>query len=276
MNRNAVFSAMVCVVLATPVLGVWIYEGTYSYISEPDDDWDPNGTWWCGWDGEGSVSGGPFSLEADGWTLGRCGVYLWPIIHSRPNVGIWVSSYVNAHSSYRWEGNGSRDIDIAISSIIYPSAVTYDGYAVDDTHVSVASCSSGASANGGGGVSGMTFYYSGGSGSGWATTQSGSGASNSWSNVLATTNVVDWGYPPPFLYNVWYEGELRFSGSSNHYYSGEPQADSFTVSVSVSGSCAATGSITINDPNYYHLYLRAEADYYSDATATVDLDGDIQ
>ena len=159
MKRNAVFIAMVCGVLATPVLGVWIYEGTYSYISEPDQDSDPNGTWWWDWDGEGSVSGGPFSLEADGWTSGHCGVYLWPIIHSRPSVSAWASSSVNAYSSYHWEGSGSKDIDIAISTIIYPSAVTYEGYAVDDTHVSVASCSSGASAHGGGAVSGMTFYY---------------------------------------------------------------------------------------------------------------------
>jgi len=175
MNRNAVFIAMLCAVLATPVLGVWIYEGTYSYISEPDQDSDPNGTWWCGWDGEGSVSGGPFSLQAGGWTNGYCGVALRPYAGTGLRRGIYAWSSVNAYSTYHWEGSGFRGISFTIQTTLNSGSIDYSGYSIDDTHVSVVSSNAGASASTGGGVSGIQYFYRGGSGAGWATTQVGSG-----------------------------------------------------------------------------------------------------
>lgn len=203
MNRNAVFIAMVCAVLATPVLGVWIYEGTYSYISEPDQDSDPNGTWWCGWDGEGSVSGGPFSLQAGGWTNGYCGVALRPYAGTGLRRGIYAWSSVNAHSTYHWEGSGFRGISFTIQTALNSGSIDYSGYAIDDTHVSVVSSNARASASTGGGVSGIQYFYRGGSGAGWATTQVGSGASNDPDDdVTVIADEVDWGYPPPYLYNV--------------------------------------------------------------------------
>jgi hypothetical protein len=89
------------------------------------------------------VSGGPFSLEADGWTLGRCGVYLWPIFLYRPNVGNLGVELCECSLIYRWEGNGSRDMTSPSEASFIRAAVTYTDMLSTDTHVSVDSCSSG-------------------------------------------------------------------------------------------------------------------------------------
>jgi hypothetical protein len=280
MNRTVVLFAMLCGVLVAPVWGGWIYEGTTSYISQPYDAWDPNGTWYYGWDGDGSVDADAFSLEVDGWTSGYCGVWLAPAIEGHGLAQFaWASSYVNAQSSYRWEAGGSKAIAFRIVSTISSGWTEYAGRAGDDTHVSVVSCNSGAEARAGGGVSQIGYHYPRGWGSGWATTQSGSGALNDSEDVTVSWNMTDWGYPPPFLYNVWYEGELGFTASTEDFgYRSfeEPWINSFVVSTVVSGNAVALGEIEINDPEYFHLGLAAHADYAITGQTRVDLYGNIQ
>jgi hypothetical protein len=270
---------MACVVLATPALAPWIYEGTDVWISEPTSDYDPNGTWWYSWDGEGNVDGDPFYLDAYGWTMGECGVALEPISGDPLYQGASVGSHVRGRSSYRWEPGGSRDIEAMVTVEIDPgTGISYEGQAIDDTHVSVVHSTSAAGAYNWGGCSDpeLGYYSAQGGGQGYAITQSGSGADNDWDNVTVSTDYTDSWYPPPYLYNQGYEGLLEFTTYHEELRQGTPSEDAFEIEAEVNGSCISFVGITINDPNYFYLKGRAEAAYYISGLTSVDLDGDIE
>lgn len=188
---------------------------------------------------------------------------------------------MSAQSTYIWQGGGSKAIGFDIVVNIAPGGIEYAGRAVDDTHVSVVSCISAALARPGGGVSHVGYYRPGGSGEGWATTHSGSGASNNPDHaVTVIRDNVSWGYPPPFLYNVWYKGELEFSASTHEWFynsfDDHQWVESLVVSASVGGEAIALGEITINDPHYFHLGLAADASYTVTGQTRIDLYGNIQ
>jgi hypothetical protein len=100
MGKVAAVVMVLCGALATPVLGVWIYDGTEVWISEPDSDADPNGTWWWGWDGDGSVNGNAYYLEAEGWTTGYSGVWLAPYWGTGLYSSAYAASDVYGRSTY--------------------------------------------------------------------------------------------------------------------------------------------------------------------------------
>ncbi len=102
MNKMVGFVAILSIVLAAPVLGVWIYDGTDVYVSEPDSDSDPYGTWSWSWDGDGSVSADAFNLDASGWTSGECSVGLYPYYGDPLSESVYVASYVEGRSYYHW------------------------------------------------------------------------------------------------------------------------------------------------------------------------------
>ncbi len=280
MSKIAATILVLCAVLASPVLGTWLYDGTDVWVSEPTSDEDPYGTWWYGWDGDGSVDAGAGYLEAEGWTSGYCGVQLTPYDGDPLSQFAYVASHVTARSSYHWEGSGSKAIDFTIDTTIYsPTGVYYEGWAIDDTHVSVVSSTAGANAEAGGGVSNGAYFYPVGSGLGWATTQTGSGADNDSDDVTVSDDYTDSWNPPPYLYNVGYEGDLEFTASTSDYAHvsfSEPGIIYFVVDATVEGSCVVVGDIEINDPNYRYLYMGAEASYYIDGATELNLYGNIQ
>lgn len=275
-SKSVGLIVVLCAVLATPVLGTWRLTGTTVHVSEPESAWHPNGKWWYQWNGDGEVSASPTYLSASGWTWGECGAHLDPYWFPGLSTAVYVESSVYGRNSYSWDEDGlSKVIDFVISSTLDIGGVSYEGLAVDDTHVSVASAYSGASGYGGAGLSTLLNYYPQGSGEGYAITLSGSDAYNDWDGVTVSKNETDSGYAE-FTYNKWYEGALEFTTSTAVYYTGEPSASTFLVSASVGGNACAVGSITINDSNYQHLYMCADAFYHVDGETEVALDGNIE
>jgi len=279
MKRIAVLMMMACVVLATPSLAVWIYDGTDVWVSEPESYDDPCGTWWYSWDGDGTVDADAFNLDASGWTRGECGVFLSPIAGHPLWQGASVYSYVRGRSRYHWEPGGSKELQVWVTTLVYDGSLTYDGGAIDGTHVSEVAACSGTEAYASGSVIGSIdsdSFYAWGEGQGYAITQSGSGADNDWGNVIVDTNDTDSWFPPPFLYNQGYDGELGFAGSASDSFQVNVEQDEFQIEAKVGGTCVAVVDITINDPNYYNLRGDAEAIYYINAETQVDLFGNIQ
>lgn len=192
----------------------------------------------------------------------------------------YVESYTLGKSRYHWEGSGSKAIYFTVgTTIYYPTGIHYEGWAIDDTHVSEVSSTAAAYAQAGGGVSYVDYFYPGGSGDGWAITQTGSDADNDWEDATVSVDYTDSWNPPPYLYNVGYEGELVFTAStSDDRYAAfsEPWRTQFAVSATVIGGCIAVGDIEINDPEYRYLYMGAEASYYINGATELNLYGNIQ
>ena len=116
-----------------------------------------------------------------------------------------------------------------------------------------------------------------GKGSGWATTQTGSGASNDAHLVSVARDETDWWFPPPFLYNVGYEGALEFTCSQTLVIPPvDTNGDRFSVIAVVGGYGDTDVDIEINDPDYYYLYGGAEVTYSINGETEVNLSGDIQ
>jgi len=212
MSKIATLVVMLCVVFVGPVLGYWKYDGTQVYVSEPDSDADPEGTWWWGWDGYGEVDADPWNLYATGWTSGYCGVHLAPYWDTGLYRSAGVQSLVLGTSSYQWvEDDGDKTIEFTFDFTLSTGDIDYYGYAVDDTHVSVLTSTSEVGAGAWGTGASSYHFNASGYGSGWATTQSGSGADNDSDWVTVTRDETDWWNPPPYLYNVGYEGEMEFT-----------------------------------------------------------------
>ena len=276
MSKIALLAGMLCAVFAAPVLGVWEYQGTEVWISEPDSDADPYGTWWWGWDGEGDVDADPWHLYATGWTDGYSGVHLAPYWDSglSRNAGAW--SMVVGTSSYQWVPGGDKEIVFTFRFTMSTSGIDYYGYAVDDTHVSVLTSTSQVAA-GAWGSEPNNLFWPYGSGYGWATTQSGAGTDNDSRIVTVTKDETDTWNPPPYLYNVGYEGELDFTCSKQiGPYADEPVGYTLEVQAVVYGSCSTTVDIEINDPFFYYLYAGAQASYSVTGQTMIDLEGNIQ
>ena len=276
MHKMNVLVVVLSVVFANPLLADWVYQGTTSYVSPPDSDYAADGSWWYSWDGQGTAYGSPGLLHASGWTRGECAIRLSPAAGTPLQLTMSIWSKANGQSIYEWQGSGSRYIQVVIDSTITSASIEYSGYGVDDTRVSTASASSGASADAGGGVSGVTFSYPGGYGSGCATTYTGSGASNTPDNVTVSQDWVDWWYPPPYDYNVGYEGVLSFTASySTPPYGSYPQGDLLVVSATVGGSAFVQANIQQGAPS---SVLRAGSDgaYAITGTAEVHLYGNIR
>lgn len=281
MSRIAIVVAMLCALLIATVQGYWEYQGTTSYISQPDSYYAPDGTSWWSCKGSGTVSGTPHRLVASGETWGNCGVDLWPIEDSGLSRSVYVQSQALGVSDYTWvpRQGDSREVGFAFEVTISTGGVSYDGYAVDDTHVSVVS----STAKGGASGEGYTVFGSGyslkpyGKGSGWATTQTGSGASNDAHLVSVGRDETDWWFPPPLLYNVGYEGALEFTCSQTLVIPPvDTNGDRFSVIAVVGGYGDTDVDIEINDPNYYYLYGGAEVTYSINGETEVNLSGDIQ
>lgn len=276
MRKMNVLVVVLSVVFASPLSADWVYQGTTSYVRPPDSGYAPDGSWYYSWDGQGTVYGAPGVLNVSGWTSGICQVRLSPAAGTPLQYGMYIWSHANGQSNYQWQGGGSAAIGIEVSSTISSASIQYSGYGVDDTRVSTASASSGASADAGASVSGLTSSYPGGYGSGWATTYTGSGASNSWDNATVSQDWTDWWHPYPYDYNVGYEGVLSFTASHTHYYySANPQGSSFVVSATVGGSAFVQANIQQGAPS---AVLRAGGDgeYAISGTAEVHLYGNIR
>jgi hypothetical protein len=216
-------------------------------------------------------------LYATGWTDGYSGVHLDPYYHDGLSRYAGVSSLVVGTSSYQWEGEGDKEIELTFGFTMSTSGIDYYGYAVDDTHVSVLTSTSEVSAGAWGCEPERYLFMPYGYGSGWATTQSGAGADNNSSIVTVTKDETDTWNPPPYLYNVGYDGELDFTCSRTMGpYPDEPRAETFEVQAVVYGSCSTSVNIQINDPNYYYLYAGAQASYGVTGETKIDLEGDIQ
>jgi len=285
MKKIVALIVMFSAICASPVPGAWIYEGTTTWISEPGSAADPNGTWWCWWDGEGSVSGGALSLQSQGWTQGEAGVNLWPYFGDGFGAASYVYSGVDAASYYRWDPNtgGSKNIYYTVITSVNPgTGIVYGGRAIDDTHVNTVTCISDGGATVGGGVSTDGPLTTSGSCHGQSITQSGSSATNnSGGGAIVSKDEEDYGYPAPALYNQWHEGALEFTGGRNEtraclWDETMPWIMYFSISTSVSGSAWALGDIDIIDDDYYYLRLAARVIYYTGGTALVTLSGNIQ
>jgi len=277
MRKMNVLVVVLSVVFASPLLADWVYQGTTSYVSSPDSGYAPDGSWYYSWNGQGTAYGAPGVLDVSGWTFGECGVRLSPAAGTPLQYTMCIWSHANGQSTYVFQGGGSAAVGIEISSTITSGWIEYSGYGIDDTRVSTASAASGASADAGGGVSGVTFSYPGRSGLGWATTYTGSGASNSWDNVTVSQDWTDWWNPPPYDYNVGYEGVLSFTASHTHYYYGaSPQGSSFGVSATVGGAAFAQAEVQVGDPNHFYLRAGGYGEYAITGTTEVRLYGNIR
>jgi len=275
MSKITLLAGILSAVFAAPVLGVWEYQGTEVYVSEPYSAYGADGTWWYGWDGEGDVYAGPLYLYATGRTDGYSGVHLDPYYHDGLSRFAGVSSIVVGTSSYQWTPGGDKEIEFTFQFTMSGSGIDYYGYAVDDTHVSVLKSESEVSA-GAWGVVDYFLFMPYGYGSGWATTGTGAGAGNVPNIVSVTKNETDTWSPPP-LYNVGYEGDLEFTCSATRGpYLTEPQGNTLEVQAAVYGSCSTSVDIEINDPFFYYLYAGAQASYSVTGETRIDLEGDIQ
>jgi hypothetical protein len=283
MSRIALLAVMLCGVLAGPVLGVWRYKGTDVWISEPDAEYDPEGTWYWMWDGEGSVSAGVLYLEATGWTRAEAYVQCWPYFDDHFQNFAYVSSWVSARSHYEWEGSGSKNISYTVHNTVdNGSGLTYQGMAVDDTHVNTVDAASGADARASSSVTNGGWVDSGGYGYGEAITQSGASAQNGpIGNPTVSEDTADSGYPPPYLYNQWYDGSYQFTADEEdtrycNWDQTYPSLAEFHVDVNLGGTCFALGNIEINDPDYYYLRLASKAIYFIGGETHINLYGNIE
>jgi hypothetical protein len=283
MCKIAALVVTACVVLASPVLGVWKYKGTDFSMDPPGWAYDPNGTWVCYWSGYGTVDAGPLYLEAEGWTRCESHVQLWPYYDNQFSTLVMVSYSVYAISHYEWEGNGSKNISYWVTNTVDSgSGITYEGVAIDDTHVNTVATVSGAEARAGCSVSAGGSVDTVGYGAGYAVTQSGSYARNGTEgNPTVSEDWADWGYPPPYLYNQWYAGSLQFTadeedGGYINWDQSYPQIMQFDVSAKVGGNSMAVGDIEITDPEYEWLRLASRAIHYISGATHIDLEGNIE
>jgi len=273
------FALVLCSLLAVPVLGKWVYQGTDVWTSDPDSDWDPYGTWWYEWNANGSVDANAFEITASGWAWARCGVALAWLNGDPLYQDIYVLSRVRGQSSYDWDPNtgGSKAISFDMETTLDTSGITYEGLSMDHSRISVVESYSGAMAYGGGGVSTVEYFYDQGLGSGYGITGSGAYAEND-PDASLTVSVNDTAYgtglPEPYQYRQEYEGALTFTASTENDDSGTPTGDTFLMDAMVGGEAFALGEITVNDP-YENLYMGAQAYYWAEGETKIRVSGDI-
>ena len=269
-------------VLAAPVLAYWEYDGTTVYISQPQNESDPYGHWHCYWSGSGSVNGNTTSLSASGYTYGGAEVDVWaPDDHQIFQVGVYAWSTIRGESDYHWvDDQTSREISWDLSVSLGTIYVAYDGDAFNRVMTHSISASSGAVTQGGGGVTYGGYHYGYGIGSGSARAPNGGdpgshSASNSYGSWNDVDVIEDYADSGAYLLERWYEGELILTASADASGGGTPSGIYMYSSASVSGSCTATASITIGNPNLQGGTGYADAYYFVNGSSDIQLYGNI-
>lgn len=133
MRKMNVLVVVLSVVFASPLSADWVYQGTTSYVSPPDSDSAPDGSWWYAWNGQGAACGAPGSLLVSGWTQGNCGVALAPAAGTGLQEWRYIWSHANGQSTCIWEPGGSKAISFTIASTTY----TGSGASNDPENVTV-------------------------------------------------------------------------------------------------------------------------------------------
>jgi len=274
MSKMALLAGMLGAVFAAPVLGVWEYQGTEVYVSEPTWMEDPYGTWYCGWDGSGDAYGEPGYLATWGWTGGAAGVELAADMGTSRYA--YAESRINASSSYDWVAdNTSKDITLYVYVTINDASVDYMGYADSDEETCSASSSCSVFAEGGdGGSGGAGGYYPFGVGQGSGSSGGTADAANTPYDVDPDENSTYEGWGPGF---GEYAGWLTFACEAYNEleYHGTTEDNTFTVYSSVNGMAYAQGQCTIYAPEPWGGFW-GDASYYVSGTSQVYLSGSIE
>jgi hypothetical protein len=276
MSRIGKIGLALCVMLATPVLGHWEYDGTTQTIGGPGSGSgsDPYGTWSWSASAYGWVDPGVTSVTTSGQAYGN----VWVNLYTYYQLGLQRSAYgtsrVEGTSSYHWvEDQTSKEITIEIHLTMDEGHLNYEGYALDYLWTSPATSSSQTYIQDGGSASGVASFYPYGYGYGVAYSGSGSNADNSSAGVEATYDYSDAGQANGDM--GWYEGELVVSGSADFGpYPGTPPGLYFSATAALLGSAYVQGQIVINGQPYYGGFY-AYADYYVNGTSTFALSGNI-
>ena len=275
MSRITTIVLVLCVMLATPVLGHWEYDGTSITIGGPGSGSgsDPLGTWSWSASASGNVYPDMDYMEATGRVHGNAACVLYT------DFGLGLQRYVQGYSmvsgtsSYHWVEDGtSKEITLDVYVTVDNGDISYDGYALNYLGNTPTTSSSEAYMQGGGSASGVYSFYPYGYGSGGANTGGGSYASNSWGGVDATTDNSD-GWQPSTKEGQ-YEGHLVISGSVSDTYTGSPWGTSFSATASLNGLADAQGRIVVNGSPHFGGFNAAAA-YDITGNGTIYLSGNI-
>lgn len=276
MKWNTILILALCAMLATPALGWWEYEGSTGYITEPDGDSDPGGTWSWSQSAEGDVDFDVTSVEASGTTGAAARVTLSLTNYSGSQRSAYASAGIGGQNTYVWQDDGtSKAITLNVDITINSSNIDYEGHAVDTCRTSPCTCSSGANIQAGGGVSTIQYFYASATGMGTARTAGGTTASNS-SNLETVTTDYSYFLQGPGYDQGDYEGELDGYNSTTHSYTkNNPTALSIIVSAGLNASAFAQGQWTVNDPEWWFASFNASASSNVVGSTTTSISGNI-